>query len=227
MAEFYKINQNHPNNYVLTQVADMDVETVWGLQTQAASSHKGLVAQVYDQITQGFLEDRGFNIIGTTYFAKLNVRDYEGEPVVTVNELEPDLRQELLLLLRDHYERIHRSNPASPKINYEKWLFDNSSFDGAYSIVRLEQQHIVAAILIFKDKNDFKLGWTFGDDVPTLLGLWRDLLGILPVGKVVYAEFESNDLLAMSVYHAFIWHDIDTVQQTLLWEDTANSLRNI
>ncbi|CAM3019661.1 hypothetical protein LEGA110927_01680 [Leuconostoc gasicomitatum] len=227
MTEFYNINENHPNNFNLTQVPDMDVDTIWTLQEKAQAKHKGLVAQVYDRVSLGFLEDRGFNLIYTTHFAKLNVRDYAGEPVVTVGELEPDLKQELLILLRDHYERIHRTNPASKNINYQDWLFDNHHFDLKHSIVRLSQQHIVAVILIFENENDFKLGWTFGDDMAILLDLWRDLLGILPVGKVLYAEFKSNDLFAMSVYDTFMWHDIDTVAQTLLWQDTSKNLRNV
>lgn len=227
MTEFYNINEDHPNNFNLTQVPDMDVDTIWALQAKARSHNKGLVAQVFDRISLGFLEDRGFNLIYTTHFAKLNVRDYVGEPVVTVDELESDLRQELLILLRDHYERVHRTNPASKKINYQDWLFGNRQFDLKHSIVRLSQQHIIAVILIFKNDDDFKLGWTFGDNVSVLLDLWRDLLGILPIGKVLYAEFGSNDLFAMIVYNTFVWHDIDTVAQTLLWQDTSNSLRNV
>lgn len=227
MTEFYNINEDHPNNFNLTQVPDMDVDTIWALQAKAQSHNKGLIAQVFDRISLGFLEDRGFNLIYTTHFAKLNVRDYVGEPVVTVDELEPDLRQELLILLRDHYERVHRTNPASKNINYQDWLFGNSQFDLKHSIVRLSQQHIIAVILIFKNGDDFKLGWTFGDNVPVLLDLWRDLLGILPIGKVLYAECDSDDVFAMIVYNAFVWHDIDTVAQTLLWQDTSNSLRNV
>ena len=87
MTEFYNINENHPNNFNLTQVPDMDVDTIWTLQEKAQAKHKGLVAQVYDRVSLGFLEDRGFNLIYTTHFAKLNVRDYAGEPVVTVDEL--------------------------------------------------------------------------------------------------------------------------------------------
>jgi len=102
MTEFYKENNNHPNNYDLIQVPDLDVASVWALQAMANSRGKGLVADVDDPISLGFLEDRGFTPIYTTYFAKLNIRDYEGEPVVTVGELEADLRQELVLLLRDH-----------------------------------------------------------------------------------------------------------------------------
>ena len=63
--------------------------------------------------------------------------------------------------------------------------------------------------------------------MPVLLDLWRDLLGILPIGKVLYAECDSDDVFAMIVYNAFVWHDIDTVAQTLLWQDTSNSLRNV
>lgn len=28
MTEFYNINENHPNNFNLTQVPDMDVDTI-------------------------------------------------------------------------------------------------------------------------------------------------------------------------------------------------------
>jgi len=224
MTEFYKENKNHPNNYELIQVSDLDVASVWALQAMAHSKGKGLIANVDDPISLGFLKDRGFIPIYTTHFTKLNVRDYAGEPVVTVGELEEDLRQELVLLLRDHYERIHRVNPASKKINYRNLIFKTKDFDFEHSVVRLSHEHIIAAILIFKRTDGFHLGWTFGDDVPTLLGLWRDLLGILPVGNVLKAEFQDNDVLTMSVYDTFLWHQTEQVQQTLLWQGHANGL---
>ncbi|WP_220741250.1 hypothetical protein [Leuconostoc miyukkimchii] len=217
MTECYTTNLNHPNNYVLTQVPDIDVETMWALQTMAKSNNKGLIAKVSDPITFGFLEDNGFKLVSTTAITKMNIRDYVGDPVVTVNELESDLKQELLILLRDHYERIHRVNPASQKINYTSLTFENKQFDSEHSIVRLSQQHIVAAILIFKDNRDFQVGWSFGDDVSELLMLWRDLLGILPVGNVLHADFDDTDVIATVVYDAFVWRKIST-EYTLLWQ---------
>ena len=225
MSSFYKLNTNHPSNYVLSNVADMAVETVWGIQSVAHKQHKGLIAQVSDNISKGFLEDRGFETLYHTYFSKLNVRDYKGNPVISILDLEDDLKHEVLLLLRDHYERINRVNPASANIDYRQLTYNQASFDFEHSIVRLSRQHVVAAILIFQAQEDYRLGWTFGDDVPTIIDLWHDLLGILPVSSVLYADFRDTDYLGMSVYHAFNWHRFDQPQTTLLWRDNANNLR--
>ena len=127
--------------------------------------------------------------------------------------------------MRDHYERINRVNPASANIDYRQLTYNQASFDFEHSIVRLSRQHVVAAILIFQAQEDYRLGWTFGDDVPTIIDLWHDLLGILPVGSVLYADFRDTDYLGMSVYHAFNWHRFDQPQTTLLWRDNANNLR--
>lgn len=203
---------------------DLDVSSVWELKMRAHSKRKGLIAHVDDPISLGFLEERGFVPIYTTYFAKLNIRDYSGEPIVTVDELEEDLKQELIVLLRDHYERIYRANPASKKINYQKMIFETNKFDLEYSVVRLANGHIIAVVLISKRSGIFHLGWTFGDDVPTLLDLWYDLLGILPVGEVLTAEFQDNDTVAMSLYDTLLWHPMGQPQQTLLWQYHANRL---
>ena len=53
MTEFYNINEDHPNNFNLTQVPDMDVDTIWALQAKAQSHNKGLIAQVFDRISLG------------------------------------------------------------------------------------------------------------------------------------------------------------------------------
>ncbi len=93
--------------------------------------------------------------------------------------------------------------------------------------MRLAKQHVVAAILVFKAGEDYELQWTFGDDVTTLHELWRDLLGILPVGSRLQAAFESTEVLAMSVYEMFNWHNTQPVQTTMIWRDAANNLRII
>ena len=218
---------DHPQYDQLTQVDDLDAATLWALQARARQQQKGLIASVANPIGRGFLADNGFESVGQTYVATLNIRDFSGEPVVPVADLDSDLQTELVLLLRDHYERTHRFNPPVANVDYDKWLFGHQDFDPEYSIVRLAKQHVVAAILVFKAGEDYELQWTFGDDVTTLHELWRDLLGILPVGSRLQAAFESTDVLAMSVYEMFNWHNTQSVQTTMIWHDTANNLRII
>lgn len=227
MRPFLISDNDHPRYDQLTQVDDLDVTTLWALQAQARQKQKGLVAYVSNPISRGLLSDHDFQVVAKTYFARLNIRDFPGEPVVTVAELAADLRQELLILLQDHYERTHQLNPVRSDIAYDQWLFDNPKFDREHSIVRLSQQHIVAAILLFQTTDAYDLGWTFGDDVVILHELWRDLLGILPVGSRLNAAFDSTDVLAMSVYETFNWHDTAPPQDMMLWRDIANNLRII
>ena len=218
---------DHPQYDQLTQVEDLDVETLWALQAQARQKQTGLIAYAANPISRGFLADHGFDRVGQTHVAKLNIRDFAGNPVVPVVELESDLQTELVMLLRDHHERTYRFNPPVPNVDYAQWLFSNQAFDRAHSIVRLTKQHVVAAILIFKVGDHYELKWTFGDDVPTLHDLWRDLLGILPVGSQLHAAFDTTDILAMSVYDMFNWHDTQPVQDLMIWRDTTNNLRII
>lgn len=218
-------NKYQPQFAQITQVDDLDVPTLWAMQAEARHDQQGLMAYVSHPETRGFLADHGFQSVSQTYFAQLNIRDFSGEPVVPVVDLEADLKAELVMLLRDHYERTQRFNPPIPNIDYAKWLFGDDNFDTTHSIVRLTKQHIVAAILIFHTDNHLALKWTFGDDVATLQALWRDLLGILPIGSRLLATFDTTDVLAMSVYEHFHWHQTAPAQTLMMWPRAANNLR--
>lgn len=225
MLEYIIENKDYPNNFLLNQVADIDVETVWALQELAIKHNKGLIANVTDQITKGFLEDRGFSIGNITQFGEITIRSYSGNPIVSVEELDVDLKAELLTLTKDHHQRVYRVNPPAQDLNYETKIFKHPRFDAKNSIVRLEKQHVIAAILLLKENDDFILAATFADDVLSLIDLWHDLFGILPIGSIVKAEFLDSDPMAKAICNEFNWYVDINKQYTMVWEGKRDSLR--
>ena len=218
VTKLYRINAYHPDNWLINDFENINVDNINVIKSLAKENSKGLIARVFDDTSYQKFVRAGFKQVRTTYFAQLFSEDQcTVSDVFNVAQLDDNQQQQLLQKLKQYYENVHQINPASPNINYRRLTFDDSSFDEQHSIVRVDNHHITAAILVFEDGQNYEMGWTFGDNNKTLLALWQSFQSIFPEKSLISGEFDDTDRQALAVYQEFDWHETMPCQLTMLW----------
>ncbi|MFT9416405.1 hypothetical protein [Leuconostoc falkenbergense] len=75
VTKLYRVNAYHPDNWLINDVENINVDNINVVKSLAKENSKGLIARVFDDTSYQKFVRAGFKLVRTTYFAQLFSED--------------------------------------------------------------------------------------------------------------------------------------------------------